>query len=365
MIKKYKWQIIVSSGIILLPIVTGLLMWNVLPESIITHWNAKGEADGFSSKAFAIFVPTLILFLAHLLCLVATMLDKRNKEQSNKVFGMVFWILPLTSLLVNGAMYGVALGFDFDIDIIVRILLAVMFLVFGNYMPKCKPNSTIGVKVVWTLKNEENWNKTHRFTGRLWVIGGLFLLVTLFVDMYKMGHIFVPLLLIMAFAPMLYSYVYYRRQLKEGAATMEETVMNPSEKNATKVSVIAGVFILVLAMLFLFSGKIEVVFEDTSFTIDANYWADATISYADVDTIEYREWDDPNASAGRTFGYGSFQVLMGEFENEEFGDYTRYSYIGCDSCVVMSVNGRILVINGPDAELTQEIYNELLNKTGK
>ena len=365
MIKKHKWQLIVSSSIILLPIVTGLLMWDALPESIITHWNAKGEADGVSSKAFAIFVPTLILFLAHLLCIVVTMLDKRNKEQSNKVLGMVFWILPVTSLLINGAMYGAALGFDFDIDIIVRIILVLMFLVFGNYMPKCKPNSTIGVKVVWALRNEENWNKTHRFTGRLWVIGGLFLLVTLFVDMQKLGNIFILLLLLMAFAPMLYSYVYYRRQLKEGTVTKEDIVMNPSEKKTTKISVIIGVFILVLAMLLLFIGKFEVVFEETSFTIDANYWADATISYADIDTIEYREWDDPNASAGRTFGYGSFQLLMGEFENEEFGNYTRYSYIGCDPCVVLSVKGRILVINGTDEEQTQEIYNELLNKTGK
>ena len=365
MIKKHKWQLIISSIIILLPIVTGLLMWNDLPESIITHWNTKGEADGFSSKVFAIFVPTLILFFTQWLCIAATMLDKRNKEQSNKVLEMVFWILPITSLLVNSTMYGVALGFDFDVDTIVRIFLAVMFLMFGNYMPKCKQNSTIGIKAVWTLKNEENWNKTHRFTGRLWVIGGLFLLVTIFVDMKKLGHVFIPLILIMAFAPMIYSYVYYRRQLKAGTATKEETVMTPSEKTTTKISVTVGVIILVLAMLFLFTGEIEVVFEETSFTIDANYWENATVHYADVDDIEYREKDDPNASASRTFGYGSFQLLMGEFENEEFGSYTRYSYIGCDSCVVLTVNDRILVINGPDDEQTKAIYNELINKIDK
>lgn len=96
----------------------------------------KGDADDFSSKTFSIFVPTLILFFCHCLCIWATTLDKNNKEQSNKVLGMVFWIIPITSLLVNG----VALGLDLNVDIAVRVLLAIMFLVFGNYMPKCKQN---------------------------------------------------------------------------------------------------------------------------------------------------------------------------------------------------------------------------------
>lgn len=362
MIKKNKKQLIISSIIILLPIVAGLLIWNYLPESMTTHWNAKGEADGFSSKAFGIFVPSLIMLFAHWLCIWATSLDKGNKEQSNKVLNMVFWIIPITSLLVNGAMYSAALGFDFSVDIVVRVLLAIMFLVFGNYMPKCKQNSTIGVKVIWTLKNEENWNKTHRFTGKLWVFGGLLFLATVFVPMKNFVHVFLPLIFILAFAPMIYSYFYYKKQLKAGTATKEETVMTSSEKKTTKISIAVGSIILVFAAIFLFTGKFEVRFDETSFTIDAVYWDDATVNYAEIDNIEYREQDDPNASVSRTFGYGSFNLLMGEFENDEFGAYTRYSYTACDSCVVLTVDEKILVINGTDDEHTKAVYDELIKK---
>lgn len=365
MIKKQKWQLIVSSIIIILPVVAGLLIWNYLPESMTTHWNMKGEADGFSSKAFAIFVPSLILLFSHWLCVWATTLDKRNKEQSNKVLGMVFWIMPITSLLVNGAMYSVALDLDFSIDIAVRVLLAIMFLLFGNYMPKCKQNSTIGVKVIWSLKNEENWNKTHRFTGRLWVSGGLLLLVTMLVPMEKLIYVFLTLIFIMAFAPMIYSYAYYRKQLKVGTATKEETVMTPSEKKTTKISMAVVIVILAFAVIVLITGKFEVTFDETSFTIDAAYWDDATVNYADIDDIEYREQDDPEAWASRTFGYGSFNLLMGEFENDEFGAYTRYSYTACDSCVVLTVDDKILVINGKDEESTKEIYDELIKRISK
>lgn len=151
----------------------------------------------------------------HWICVFATAKDPKNKEQSNKVFGMVLWIIPIVSLLCCGMVYAIALGYDISVDIIVRILLGLMFVILGNYMPKCKQNHTIGVKVTWTLNNEENWNKTHRFTGRLWVLGGVLFLATMFIPMNNFIYVFLIITFLLAFAPMIYSYAYYKKQLKE------------------------------------------------------------------------------------------------------------------------------------------------------
>lgn len=362
MIKNNKKQLIISSIVILLPIVIGLLIWNYLPERIATHWSVEGEPDRWSGRSFSILGLPIIIFMAHWICVFVTARDPKNKDQSSKVFNMVLWIMPITSLVVCGFTYAIALGNDISMGIIGRVLIALLFLILGNYMPKCKQNHTIGIKVTWTLRNEENWNKTHRFTGRLWVFGGMFLLVTLFIPMEKFMYGLLPAILIMAFAPMVYSYLYYRKQLNDGTATKEEAVPTPSEKKTTKASLAIGIVVIVLAVIFLFSGKFEVQFDATSFTINADYWDDATVNYADIDNIEYREQDDPDASANRTFGYGSFHLLMGEFENDEFGPYTRYSYTMCDSCVVLTVDNKILVINGKDEESTQVIYDEIRNR---
>lgn len=362
MIKKHKWQLMISSIIILLPIVAGVLIWNYLPEQIVTHWNIAGEPDGWSGRSFTIFGLPIIILVLHWICVIFTARDPKNRNQSSKVFNMVLWLLPITSLLVCGFTYAIALGSDVNIGMMVRVLLGLMFLMIGNYMPKCKQNHTIGIKVTWTLRNEENWNKTHRFAGRLWVFCGLLLLATMFVSMEKNVYVFLPLMLIMAFAPMVYSYVYYKKQLKAGTAIKEEAVLTPSEKKTTKYSVAVGIVILAFAAVFLLTGKFEIRFDETSFTVDADYWNDVTVNYADIDDIEYREQDDSNASASRTFGYGSFNLLMGEFENDEFGSYTRYSYTACDSCVVLTVDEKILVINGNDEEQTKAIYDELIKK---
>ena len=218
MIKKNKWQLMISSIIILLPIVAGLLIWNYLPEQIATHWGIDGEPDGWSSRSFAIFGLPLILLAVHWVCVFFTALDPKNKNQNSKVFNMVLWILPVISLVVCGLTYAVALGNDINIGMAVRILLGILFVIIGNYMPKCRQNHTIGIKIPWTLHDEENWNKTHRFAGRLWVFGGLLLLATIFVPLDNFVYVLLPLILLMAFAPVIYSYVYYRKQLKNGTA---------------------------------------------------------------------------------------------------------------------------------------------------
>lgn len=362
MLKDHKKTLIISSSVILLPIVVGLLLWSHLPEQIITHWNASGEADGWSGRTFTIFGLPCIMFVIHWLCVLLTLRDPKVKEQNSKVLHMVFWIMPITSILVSGLTYCVALGIELNPVIIVSLLLGLLFIIMGNYMPKCTPNHSIGVRTRFTLRNRENWTKTHRFAGRIWVLGGFVILPTMFLPTEKFFYITFPVIMLIALAPGLYSYIYYKKQLKAGTTTKEENVLTPSEKKNSTIATIIGLIVLGIAMVFLFTGKFTISYEDTFFRIDAPYWDDASIRYADIDTIEYRTKDDPDASMKRTFGYGSFNILMGEFESDEWGNYTRYSYTACDSCIVLTVDEKTMVVNGKSEEETKAIYEQLLEK---
>lgn len=359
MIKKNKGQLIISSIVILLPILVGLLLWDSLPEQMATHWNVKGETDVWSGKAFAILGLPCVLLIMHWLCVFITSRDPKNKDQNSKVFSMVLWILPITSLVVSGVTYAIALGKDIKANLLLHLLLGLLFLVFGNYMPKCKQNSTIGIKVVWTLRSEENWNKTHRFAGKLWVISGLLLLVTMAMPVESFVYLMLFLIVVTGFAPMLYSYLYYKKQLKAGTATKKEAEMTSVEKKTTKMSVTVATIIVILAAMVLFIGKYEVKLSKTGFTIEAVCWSDASVSYADIDSIEYRE---QGARGIRTFGYGTPFIVMGECQNEQFGKYTGYTYTSCEACVVLTIDDKILVINGKDEDKTKELYQELSSR---
>lgn len=215
MLKNNKWKLLVSSIITLLPVIVGLLLWDVLPEKMATHWGVGGEVDGFSSRPVAVFGLPAFMLLIHWICVFFTAADRKNRRQNKKVFGMVFWICPLLSVLSGAIIYATAFDMDLNVDVIILIAIGFMFVIIGNYLPKCKQNRTIGIKVPWALNNEENWNATHRFCGKVWVIGGLLLMVAAFLSQAVIPYVLLIILIPLAVLPVLYSYLYYRKQKKQ------------------------------------------------------------------------------------------------------------------------------------------------------
>jgi len=178
MIKK-NWRILlITSVAILLPMVAGVVLWNQLPEQIPSHWNAVGEIDGWSSKPFAVFGMPLILLAAQWLCVLGTGTDPKRNNHPQKILHLVLWIIPVLSVLLHVIVYAVALGKDVRVEMVMPVFIGILLAIVGNYLPKCKQNYTIGIKIPWTLNNEENWNRTHRFAGRLWVVCGFVIMLT-------------------------------------------------------------------------------------------------------------------------------------------------------------------------------------------
>ena len=211
MIKKNKGTLILTSIVLLIPILIGLILWNQLPEQIPSHWGIDGEVDGWSSKAFAVFGFPCLLLVLHWICVLASSADPGNKNYHPKMLRLVLWICPVISLVLNALVYTAALGYQLNIEIIMPLLVGLMFLIVGNLLPKCRQSYTMGIKLPWTLHNEANWNKTHRFGGKLWVIGGIVTMATAFLGSF---WILLGVLIVMVAAPTIYSYCLYRKQSK-------------------------------------------------------------------------------------------------------------------------------------------------------
>ena len=208
MIKKHMRLLIITSAAILLPILAGLLLWNRLPAQMPTHWNAAGEIDGWSSKPFAVFGLPLLLLGIHWICALATAADPKKANHSEKVLHLIFWLVPVLSILLHGATYAAALGMTVKMELITSVSMGLILTIIGNYLPKCKQNYTIGIKLPWTLNSEENWNRTHRFAGRLWVVCGFGIILVSFLGSFLLS---LCLFLVMPLAPVVYSYLLFRK----------------------------------------------------------------------------------------------------------------------------------------------------------
>lgn len=208
MIKKNLPKLIITSLIILIPIVIGLILWDKLPDQVPMHWNAQGEVDSYGTKFQAVFLMPLVLVAFHWICILGTSLDPKKQNINDKMVTLVLWIIPIISLLCNSMMYATVLGHKVNVEIIMPLFMGALFVVIGNYMPKCKQSYTVGIKLPWTLDNEENWNKTHRLAGFLWVISGVIIMATAFLGAF---WLFFIVLIPMVVIPFVYSYLLYKK----------------------------------------------------------------------------------------------------------------------------------------------------------
>ncbi|MBQ8237270.1 MAG: SdpI family protein [Oscillospiraceae bacterium] len=353
MIKKNWKQLLLTSAVILLPVLAGLLLWDRLPATMNIHWGADGQPDGAAGKAFAVFAPSLCVLAVHWLCIIVT--NKDMKSQPPKAMALTLWICPALSLCMHSIMYTIALGLEVNMGMLLFMPMGILFAVMGNYMPKFRRNSTMGIKTTWALADDENWNATHRFGGRMWVAGGLLVCVLSCLPWDWAVVLTFIVIFVFAFAPMIYSWQFYR---KKKASGKEVPVYRSPYSKWTWV--IIAVFLLFLAWV-MFSGNIEYTFGENSLTIDADHWDAISVSYEDIEAIEYRE---DMVSGSREWGYGSARLLLGTFRNEEFGFYTRYTYGGKGSCIVLTVEDKVLVISDQDSEGTKALYDQLLEKIG-
>ena len=212
MIKQNKTTLILGSLVLLIPVMIGLLLWDQLPEQIPSHWGINGEVDGWSSKSMAVFGFPGLLLAIHWLCVLFSSADPKHKQYSPTMLKLVLWLCPVLSLVVNSLVYATALGYSIDISLILPLFEGILFIIIGNLLPKCRQSYTMGIKLPWTLANEENWNKTHRLGGKVWVIGGVVILATAF---FRQFWIMIGILALMVLIPAFYSYLLYRKQQTE------------------------------------------------------------------------------------------------------------------------------------------------------
>lgn len=184
-----------------------------LPQQIPTHWNAQGNIDSYSSKLF-IFMPLGIYLFGWGCIPFSAKIDpkKENYKKFNNVQVLTQSILCFISVIILfmtliASYHPEAINASF----IMIPLLALLFIVVGNSMPKIKSNYMFGVKTPWTLANDTVWYKTHRFSGKVWVLCGFIILIGMFLSSKWLIYFILGIILIAAFLPFIYSYFCFKK----------------------------------------------------------------------------------------------------------------------------------------------------------
>jgi len=206
---------IISLLIIMISFIIGISFYSLLPDKVASHWNAKGEVDGYMSKFGGLFLMPVISLVLLLLFIIIPKIDplKHNIEKFRKYFNgfIVLMMLFLFYLYILTILWNIGVRFNF-VHLLVPIF-SIFFYYCGILIQKAQRNWFIGIRTPWTLSNEQVWNKTHKIGGKLFKIAGIISLIGILLPEYALFFVICPVIIASLF-PVIYSYFAYQKLTK-------------------------------------------------------------------------------------------------------------------------------------------------------
>lgn len=203
---------VITTLLCLVPMALGLALYAHLPEQLPTHWDWQGNVNGYMSKPAVVLGLPLFFAAMNGLMHFSLRADPKRANIIGNIRVLIRWTMPVLSLIILPYTYLWALGWQqIPMEKLIPVLVGLLIMGLGNYLPKCRQNYTSGIKLPWTLYDEDNWNRTHRVAGRLWMVGGLGIMVSAF---WGGSTLLLAVILAITLIPGIYSYCLYRKKQK-------------------------------------------------------------------------------------------------------------------------------------------------------
>jgi uncharacterized membrane protein len=197
--------------------VTAIFVHPILPDKIPIHWNASGEANGFSGKNGIFIIPVMFFIITILLFILPLMeVFRENMLKIYRqyyifkiIFSVFFTLLFILTLLPN-------FGYNINVAYAVIAMIGAMFIGLGIILPKLKRNFMFGIRTGWTLSSDKVWEKTHKLGGILFALVGIITIISLlFLKLEILFFVFISLTLLISIILAVYSYYLYQQIKKD------------------------------------------------------------------------------------------------------------------------------------------------------
>lgn len=194
--------------------IASAVVYPSLPDRMPTHWNFQGEVDGWSGRAWgAWMIPLMIVLLWGLMRWLPS-IDPRgsNYVKFGGAFEGIMVAVMLFMLAVHAIVLRAALGYPVAVDRLLPFGVGVLLAVIGNLLPRARSNWFVGIRTPWTLSSDRVWEKTHRFGGRLFVIGGIVIALAGVIGASWTQWLLFTVVMACSLGAVVYSYIEWRKE---------------------------------------------------------------------------------------------------------------------------------------------------------
>lgn len=202
-------------GVIVLSFIIGIYFYPRMPGAIASHWNIRGEVDGYMSKFWGLFLMPFISVGLLLLFALIPKIDplKANIEQFRNYYdGLILVVIVFLFYLYLLTIFW-NMGPRFDMIQLLAPACGILLYCCGIVIENVKRNWFIGIRTPWTLSHDRVWEKTHKIGGRLFKISGVIALFGVLFRGYAIFFIVVPAILIAVYTTV-YSYREYQKETR-------------------------------------------------------------------------------------------------------------------------------------------------------
>jgi len=185
-----------------------------LPEQLPLHWNLQGEVDDFGPRLFgAWLLPALALAVWGIMRTIPRLDPRReNYEKFGPTYDLVINALVTFLAVLHVVVIGSALGWPLAVTRIMPAAMGLLFIVFGNVLPRARPNWWFGIRTPWTLSNDRVWERTHRVGGYLLFGAGIACVAAAFVPGAAAGVVALSAIVASAVGSIVYSYFAWKQE---------------------------------------------------------------------------------------------------------------------------------------------------------
>lgn len=194
-------------------LITAALTYSSLPAKIPIHYGLQGQIDGYGDKILVFVIPVMIAGLTAIMSFLPR-IDPRKAsyKKFQKSYDAFINVLVLfMTLMFASTIYSAYHPNSLNVPMILTLAVGLLFSWIGNVMPKFRWNYFIGIRCPWTLANEQVWFLTHRFAGKIWMIGGFLMMIGAFFPPQINAFYLFIIVLILVIIPIIYAYIHYQK----------------------------------------------------------------------------------------------------------------------------------------------------------
>lgn len=199
--------------VVLLSFAIAALLYPQMPARMASHWNARGEVDGYMPKFWGLLMEPLILAGLALVFFAIPRIDplKTNIERFRNYYDgfIVLFFLFMLATYAQTILWN--RGIEISPNVFFPIGFGLLLFYLGFLVEKAKRNFFIGIRTPWTLSSDSVWEKTHRIGGTLFKAAGLISLFGALVPKYSIFFVLGPVLMVAAYTTV-YSYFAYQKE---------------------------------------------------------------------------------------------------------------------------------------------------------